>query len=55
MSDLIVKAAVKGRASRYNVSSDLHGTFNEAVIEGLENGAERAEVHDWKTAHLCDR
>lgn len=46
---------MKGTASKHNVSSDLHGTFNEAVIEGLEDGAERAEVNDWKIAHLCDR
>jgi histone H3/H4 len=49
MSDLIVKAAVKGALSENNVSADFYDALNEEVAELLDDAAERAEVNDRKT------
>lgn len=54
MSDLIIKAAMKGALSENNVSADFYDALNVEVAELPDDAAERAEANDRKTVRPRD-
>lgn len=54
MTDLIVKAAVRGELEDNNVSADFFDALDEEVADLLSDAADRAEANDRKTVQPRD-